>query len=39
MTSVPESKHDDQADSVAGAFEEVVFGRKKARLATVREVR
>ena len=37
ITTVPDSKHDDQADSVAGAFEEVVFGRRKARLAMVRE--
>ncbi len=38
ITAVPESKHDDQADSVAGAFEESLASRKKARLARTREV-
>ena len=38
MSTVPESKHDDQADSVAGAFEKVALGRRKARLATTKEL-
>ena len=38
MTAVPEAKHDDQADSVAGAFEKVALGRRKARIVTTREM-
>mgnify|MGYP003631590529 CR=1 FL=1 len=38
MGTVPEARHDDQADSVAGAFEKVALGRKKARLADTQEM-
>ena len=32
MCSVPMARHDDQADSVAGAFNEIALGRKHARV-------
>ena len=38
MGTVPEARHDDQADSVAGAFEKVALGRRKARLADITEM-
>ena len=38
ITAVPEARHDDQADSVAGAFEKVALGRRKARLAKTKEM-
>lgn len=38
MSTVPESRHDDQADSVAGAFEKVALGRRRGRIAKTREM-
>lgn len=38
MGTVPESRHDDQADSVAGAFEKVALARRKARVAIAKEM-
>ena len=38
MSGVPDTAHDDQADSVAGAFDDVALARRKARTVAVREV-
>ena len=37
IAGVPEAAHDDQADSVAGAFEDVAIARRKARTVGIRE--
>ena len=36
MCAVPDAKHDDQADSVAGAFNEIALARKQARVVKTR---
>jgi len=38
IAGVPDAAHDDQADSMAGAFEDVAIARRKARVVETKEI-